>query len=243
VANTFACPSCARAVPAGDLPAGALTKCPACKQDVHVPLYASARAAGQLRCPKCTRKVEEGDRTCGFCQSPLPGPNTRRVMAEAAHLAEARARKRRPLWIALCVLWAAAALGWTGWWFLNLPPTVASPHEACRQNLRSLHSLLALSAGDGKGLPKETGAKFWSAIVKTDAGSALAGCPSWIQLGTGGYRGPSRPFVELPPEGILACDPVGPHPDGLNLLLKNGEVRFAPRGSPDYDRALRETRE
>jgi hypothetical protein len=234
---------CGRSVPVGNLAAGALTKCPACQKDVHVPVFASARAVGELRCPKCTKKVEETDRVCAFCQTPLPGPNTRRMMAEASALAAARAKKLRPLWIALLSLWTAGVLAFLVWWLLDRAPAVASPVDACRGQLAGLQAFLQIAVDSKQPLPASTGSKFWSDLVQADAGGFLASCPTSASSASSRYRGPARPYASLPPEGIVACDPPSAHRQGVNVLLKNGSVVFFPSGSPDHERAFRETAE
>lgn len=243
MATTFACPMCGRSVPVGNLAAGALTKCPACQKDVHVPVFASARAVGELRCPKCTKKVEETDRVCAFCQAPLPGPNTRRMMAEATALATARARKLRPLWIALLSLWTAGALAFLVWWLLDRAPAVVSPVDACRSQLEGLRAFLQVAVDAKQALPSSTGSKFWNELFQADAGASLAGCPTSTSSSAPRYRGPARPYASLPPEAIVACDPPGAHRQGVNVLLKDGSVVFFPAGSPDHERAFRETAE
>ena len=240
MSTTFPCAKCGTAIPSDGLRSGSMTKCPGCKGDSFVPLLNMPRETGKLRCPKCTARVEEGDATCKFCQIKLPGPVTRRRVAEELF------GRRLSQWKRFVLVWVTLLAGLLTWW-LWPGPEIMPPEQACSSNLGFLYSIYSQAAKPGRPLPSTLGSQFWQDLLFREmGGGAFPACPAAVRAGKGGvlgYRGPGLPIQKLPGTGIIACDFRDVHPGGLTILLKNGSILRALPGSQEYDRALSETRE
>jgi len=92
--------------------------------------------------------------------------------------------------------------------------------------------------------PREFGSAFWTTLVAQEHRTDRVACAEAervLRFGPAAYRGPRKPLAEIPPGGVIACDREGVHPDGIRVLLKDGSLSLAKRGTDEYARALQET--
>lgn len=116
----------------------------------------------------------------------------------------------------------------------------------CAERLSAL--ITAMYDASVKGaLPEDAGGKAWVLKVRVkDLG--LFACPTAEPPGEGktsyrGYNPKLGPLNAAPPDTIVMCDDPANHPDGVNVVLKDGSVRWAAKGSALYTRALGQTTE
>ncbi len=118
--------------------------------------------------------------------------------------------------------------------------------EACRQNLEGLFEGVGDYESEVGKLSERTGSGFWIEIAGHREMRELLTCPAALFENLKEnvpYRGPAVSWDQVAEDGIVACDRVRSHKDGLNVLLKDGRILFAPKGSELHRRALQETLE
>lgn len=136
-----------------------------------------------------------------------------------------------------------------------LRASVALAAHPCAQNLRGLWALQFQYAvrfgGRMKSLPKETGADFWLALMRTeppllspnDLGMLV--CPRTRERARPGYtsyRGPSTTIGRIPGGDPVGCCEPDAHPDrSIVVLLKSGDVVLARPDDALYAAALEKT--
>jgi DNA-directed RNA polymerase subunit RPC12/RpoP len=263
---SFPCSSCAKTIETDDFMGGRQHECPHCGKKIYIPnkvITTEPRAAGAPsevpipapevppieaiqdvpRCGRCgaIRRGEESK--CSFCgakfEAAAPAPELRREEA-------APGERRRGLLLAGLFVGALACAGGALAFFMGGESVSAPTDELCRGNLRSLYDALRRYEQRPEGLPKSVGKEFWIEIAGKESVPTAVECPAVDRKGAGrtsDFRGPARPWAQLPPGAVVAADLPDNHRDGMNVLLKNGEIEFAPVGSPLHQRALEETRD
>lgn len=235
---TFTCPSCGKSTEATDALVGKTAVCRSCGAFVEVPLGWPARppaAETESRCPKCQAKVPAAAKACGFCGHALSA-NRAKVPAEA-EAGKAPSRIRVLLLLAWAAVAAIAGLSFLGGSDAALVP----PEQVCRGHLELLHAAVLRYISAREIAPNAKGTAFWQVVAEAESeGSALC-CP--LASSKLVYRGPTGRWESIAETGVVACDREGVHPEGITVLLKNGQVEFAPKGSDLHQRALRETAE
>jgi hypothetical protein len=256
---TFHCSSCKKKIVTEDELAGQQGECPFCKKVVVAPAKKKAAGPeippGQVdfpRCPKCGARRQEMKRTCGFCgadfDAPVPQqpPKTRRVPASVMAKELAPGPDRRKVVLLGLVLALGVVIAGVVFFFSGgdaSAPDLA-PDEACRRHLILLDFARQEYEASHHAHPASLGSQFWLDVVAERGGPARLKCPGNPGKGrVSDYRGPGKPYKDLPSDGILAATYPGDHPGGLNLLLKNGTVLLAAPDSDLHKRALAETKE
>lgn len=227
---SFSCPTCHKTVETDQSLAGKSSVCRSCGAFVTVPFITPSSWSVELRCPKCTARMAAGAEACGFCGHSVAPP------------APAPVRDPRRIRVAFLLAWSVAALI-VGLSFLGTPaaaPLVA-PEQVCRGNLELLHAAVVRFSRMREEPPKTKGTAFWQVIAEAESEGAALACP--LDAARNVYRGPAGPWAKIPDTGVIACDAEGVHPDGIRVLLKNGQIESAAKGSDLYLRALRETAE
>jgi hypothetical protein len=140
---------------------------------------------------------------------------------------------------------------------IMMPALLHSTEEAkktqCTSNLKQMGTLLELYrknfGGPNYELPNATGKEFWKEVQQKmgDESKDVFTCPcSGKPKGTITYRGPARNInVQKNYRGrdVIACDDPDNHPDGINVLTKSYQVIWIPKGTPEYEQALKSTKE
>lgn len=106
---------------------------------------------------------------------------------------------------------------------------------SCANNLRQLWTLqqsyTMQFGGPERRLPEETGAAFWLKLTQThpplldETEREVFLCPvKGVSGNPCDYLGPARPASQLQPGDPVGADHPGYHPDGGNVLMKDGRV-------------------
>lgn len=144
-------------------------------------------------------------------------------------------------------LWISAAVAFLIWTQAGVDATEIPVQDQCQGNVQSLYEALRrFDAGGLEAVPRSLGSSFWKAIAERESTMPALECPCAKRSGSKRsvhYRGPVKPWSELPETAVILADVPDNHPDGMWILQKNGEIRFAPVTTPAYQRALAETRE
>lgn len=190
--------------------------------------------AEEYRCPRCQARLSPETVSCGFCGLIL-GP-------EVAGRPQVTGRGGSKVALLGGIAWIVTATGFSVWHLSETCPA-PSDEEECAENLRDHFEAILRLQRAGEAIPRATGRAFWDLVREREHVGTPPGCSAARRHGggTSTYRGPARPFEELPDTGVLACDREGIHPTDARILFKNGTVISVPRGSPEYARALRET--
>jgi len=236
---TFTCSSCGKSTEATDALVGKTAVCRSCGAFVDVPLGWPARSPApdtETRCPKCQAKIPAGAKECGFCGHDLSA--TTPTVSAAAGPRIAPSRIRVLLLLAWTVTAAIAGLSFLGG---GSDGGLVPPEQVCRGHLELLHAAILRYVSAHGTAPNAKGTAFWQVIAEAEGEGSALSCP--LAGAKPVYRGPAGRWEVIPETGVVACDREGVHPEGMTVLLKNGQVEFAPRGSDLHQRALRETAE
>lgn len=252
----FTCSFCRKEIVGEDNWSGQQGECPFCgklitapgkKQDAAQPVVTDGGIQDVPRCPKCGARRSEMKQTCGFCGAALEPivqqPQTRRTEARPRpKAAESGGLDKRKVLILGGLLAAGLVVVVLIFAGGSDPAPKLSPVEQCQSRLTQLSWALQDRLLVKDGVPPDRGSPFWIAITKAAPGSLR--CPAGsAQSRASDYRGPSKSFAELAPDGILAACQSGSHPDGIPVLLKSFEVQLAPAGSDLHKRAMAETQD
>lgn len=266
---TFACPSCKKKIQITDDLAGMQGDCPFCKKIITAPGKKPDEAGGPVdvaRCLKCGARRQEMKKSCGFCGNPFDGPSptstpatsgataaspkiTRRIKIETEASSgssdDVGSAKRKLILLGLLGVLGAVAVGMYFFSGDSGPDNSALlPDDLCRRNLIGMHfAMQEYQTAKGE-IPASTGSQFWVQILSRDGRTGMLKCPA----GSGKprpshYRGPAKTFKELGDTGILATTFPDDHAGGINILLKNGTVLFAPADSETFKKAMAESKE
>lgn len=148
------------------------------------------------------------------------------------------------------IFWAGVVVvaGGLGVWGIMARSSRAREEKqaACKQHLQNLGVWMGIYAKNNKRgeLPREIGRAFF-ASMKDGLG------PEWneefLTCPYGGrYRGPKNDLNDpnaYQQSDPIACDDPSKHPDGINVLYRDGRVEFAEKDSLPYKRALELTRD
>jgi hypothetical protein len=119
--------------------------------------------------------------------------------------------------------------------------------ESCRDNLKKLYNGLKHYEKEVGSLPDDTGSAFWQVVAEREGLTEELECAAAVfedfDTDEVPYRGPSAPWKDIAPDGVIACDREKSHKDGIFVLFKDGRIEFAPKGGLLYRRALEETDE
>jgi hypothetical protein len=255
---TFHCSSCKKKIVTEDELAGQQGECPFCKKVVVAPAKKMAGgpelAPGQVdfpRCPKCGARRQEMKRTCGFCgadfDAPVPQqpPKTRRVPASVMAKELGSGPDRRKVVLLGLVLTLGVVIVGVVYFFSGSDSAIPDlpPDEACQRHMLLLDAALQEYVAAHHGPPTALGSQFWVEVVAERGGSSRLRCPGKPGKGrVSDYRGPAKPYKDLPNDGILAATYAGDHSDGIHVLLKNGTVLAAAPDTDLHKRALAETK-
>ncbi len=223
---------------ATDALVGKTAVCVSCEAFVKVPLGWPAPSLGpkvHTRCPKCQAKVLPEVDVCGFCGHDF-SPSAPEVPA-ATPPWKFPSRIRIPLLLAWTAIAVTAGLSFLGGSDASLVP----PEKVCRGHLELLHAAFLRYSRTHETAPNAKGTAFWQVIAEMESEGSALSCP--LASSSPVYRGPARPWAVIPDTGVVACDHPGIHPEGITVLLKDGSVEFASKGSDLFRRALRETME
>lgn len=253
----FTCSFCRKEIVGEDSWSGQQGECPFCrklitapgkKQDAAQPVVTDGGIQDVPRCPKCGARRQEMKQSCGFCGAALDRieeqTKTRRVDAktrrkEAVQGGGLDKRKVVLLGALLAAGLIVVVLIFAGG---GDPASKLSPVEQCQSRLTQLSWTLQDCLLVKDGVPPDRGSQFWIAITKAAPGRLR--CPAGsAQSRVSDYRGPSKSFDELAPDGVLAACQSGSHPEGTPVLLKSFEVHLAPAGSDLHKRAMAETQD
>jgi len=235
---TFTCSSCGKTTEATDALVGKTAVCRSCGAFVDVPLGWPAPpplSEVEIRCPKCQAKILAEAKACGFCGHDL-SPGKPEVPA-AAGPGKSPSRIRVLLLLAWTATAAIAGLSFLGGSDAGLVPR----EQVCRGHLELLHAAILRYLSAHGSAPNAKGTAFWQVVAEVESEGNALSCP--LASSKPVYRGPTGRWEGTPETGVVACDREGVHPDGITVLLKNGQVEFAPMGSDLFQRALRETAE
>ena len=115
----------------------------------------------------------------------------------------------------------------------------------CRDNLLIFYQAVKLAEERPGGVPNAVGLGFLIAVAQRERVNHALMCPSVNRgstLRAVDYRGPAKPWTDLLPEDPVLVDLEGNH-RGVMVLMKNGQIEYASRGSALYRRALEGTKE
>jgi hypothetical protein len=148
------------------------------------------------------------------------------------------------------IFWSAVVVvaGGLGIWGITARAGKAKAEKqaSCTQHLRNLSVWMGFYAKNNKRgeLPHETGRAFFRAMkdgIGAEWNEEFLTCPYG-----GKYRGPKRDLNDpnaYQQSDPIACDDPARHPDGINVLYRDGRVEFAEKDSSKYKRALELTQD
>jgi hypothetical protein len=130
--------------------------------------------------------------------------------------------------------------------FLPGATSVADPEEQSLGCLESLKAALGRCLASDAPLPQNTGSAFWIEVAGREfeqaALTSTAAQAAGFQ-GAAGFRGPVQPYERCAEAAAVACERPGALPGRLTVLYKDGRIAVVAENTPEYTRALEETRE
>lgn len=121
--------------------------------------------------------------------------------------------------------------------------TLDEQSEGC---LASLHAALLRAQDGAERLPDVLGSAFWTQVAAQEGESgALVSAAAKAARFTGecGFRGPARQLDRCQDDDFIACERPGVLPGRILALRKDGRIESLREDSPEYAKALQDTRD